>query len=64
MRAPRITGKNDLSKTQYLLSRAANPDVVNSAGETADKVSGAGAEVFLLVEKARQKKQGAVTCSY
>lgn len=45
---------------QYLLSRSANPDLVNSLGETADTVGGAGAEVFVLVKDARRKKQGAI----
>lgn len=43
---------------QYLLSRSADPDVVNTVGETADRVSGAGPEAFQLLQEARRRKRG------
>lgn len=43
---------------QFLLSHSADPDLVNSVGETADRVSGAGPEAFELLQEARRRKQG------
>lgn len=43
---------------QYLLGKAADPDVVNREGETPDRVSGAGPEAFELLQEARRRKRG------
>lgn len=52
---------DEQNKQQYLLGRSADPDAVNTLGETADRVSGAGLEAFELLQEARQQKQGAHT---
>lgn len=43
---------------QYLLSQSANPDAVNSVGETPDQVCGATTEAVHLLLEARRLKQG------
>ncbi|CAM9809978.1 unnamed protein product [Ascophyllum nodosum] len=44
----------------YLLHRSADPDAVNSLGETADRVSGAGPEALELIEEARRRKRARI----
>lgn len=49
-----------LEVMSYLLLRSADPDAVNSLGETADRVSGAGPEAFELMEEARHRKRARI----
>lgn len=46
------------SPKQYLLSRSADPDAVNSVGETPGEVCGATTEVTDLLDEARRLKKG------
>lgn len=49
---------------QYLLGQSANPDLVNSVGETAEQVCGAAPEAVHIVKEARRLKQGASTFNF
>lgn len=49
---------NPTQHQQYLLRQSADPDAVNSVGETPDQVCGASEEAIGLLQEARRLKHG------